>query len=169
MPISLIYARTTNYCIGANGALPWSLPDEYAHFTHTTTGSAVVMGRKTYQDHNSCLHGRMNIVITGKTDFPLAAEVLRACSLDEAIALAAQESEEVYVIGGGGLLAEALPMATTVYETIVHTEIAGDTFVDAFDFAQWRTELMQEHGPDERHAYGFSIYRHTRDSATAAG
>ena len=68
----LIYARSENYCIGREGALPWRLPDEFKHFTGVTMGAAVVMGRKTYEDHCCELPGRLNIVITRQEDFPLA-------------------------------------------------------------------------------------------------
>jgi dihydrofolate reductase len=162
LALSLIYARSENYCIGRNGDLPWELPDEFAHFTRTTTGGAVIMGRKTYQDHNSYLSGRLNIVVTRNPGLKLAANVMRASSLEAAIALAEQGDGEIFVIGGRDLLREALPLARTVYETVVHAEIAGDTFVDQFDFSGWHTEVLQQHSADAAHAYGFTIYRHDR-------
>lgn len=162
-PLSLIYARSENYCIGREGDLPWSLPDEYAHFTRTTTGGAVIMGRKTYQDHNSYLSGRLNIVVTRDKALPLAPNVLRAGSLAEALAFAEPEGGETFVIGGSELLREAFPMAGRVYETVVHATIEGDTFVDPFDFSSWRTDVLEEHLADAVHIHGFSIYRHVRD------
>ena len=164
MPISIIYARSQNYCIGRNGDLPWDLPDEFAHFTRTTTGGAVIMGRKTYQDHNSYLSGRVNIVVSRNSYLTLAPKVLRASSLVQAVAIAARERGEIFVIGGSGLLTEAFPGATTAYETVVHADIEGDTFVTPFDFSSWRTEQLEEHPVDDRHAHGFAIYRHVRDA-----
>ena len=164
MSLSIIYARSQNYCIGRNGDLPWDLPDEFAHFTRTTTGGAVIMGRKTYQDHNSYLSGRVNIVVSRNRYLTLAPKVLRASSLLEAIAIAARERGEIFVIGGSGLLTEAFPGATTAYETVVHADIEGDTFVTPFDFSSWRTEQLEEHPVDDRHAHGFAIYRHVRDA-----
>ena len=160
--VSLIYARSENYCIGREGDLPWELPDEFAHFTRTTTGGAVIMGRKTYQDHNSYLSGRVNIVVTRNRELTLAPKVLRASSLSEAIALAEQGGSEIFVIGGSSLLSEAFPMATTVYETVVHARIEGDTFVAPFDFKAWCSEVLEEHPADATHDYGFSVYRHVR-------
>ena len=89
--------------------------------------------------------------------------MLRADSLSAAVGLAEQESGEIFVIGGSGLLREALPMASTVYETVVHTVIEGDTFVDPFDFASWRTDVLEEHPADGAHSHGFTIYRHARE------
>jgi len=162
MSLSLIYARSENYCIGREGDLPWSLPDEFAHFMRTTTGGAVIMGRKTYQDHNSYLSGRVNIVVTRNKALPLAPNIMRASSLSNAIALAEQDGGEIFVIGGSGLLSEAFPRATTVYETVVHAVIEGDTFVDIFNFESWDTEVLEEHAADTAHIHGFTIYRHAR-------
>ena len=53
-------------------------------------------------------------------------------------------------------------MADTVYETVVHAKIPGDTFVDAFDFEGWRTLKLVEHPQDEAHIYGFGIYKYQR-------
>ncbi len=162
VPLSLIYARSENHCIGLDGELPWDLPDEFAHFTRTTTGGVVIMGRKTYQDHNSYLSGRVNIVVSRNAGLPLAAGVLRAGSLATAIAMAGEGAGEIFVIGGSGLFAEAFPLATTAYETVVHAVIEGDTFMPSFDFSDWHTERLAEHPADGKHAYGFTIFRHTR-------
>lgn len=162
MTLSLIYARSENYCIGREGQLPWELPDEFAHFIRTTTGGAVIMGRKTYQDHNSYLSGRVNIVITRNPDLPVASDVLLASSLPAAMAIAQRSAGEIFIIGGSVLFQKAFPLTTTVYETVVHSDIEGDTFVEPFDFTTWRTDLLKEHPADARHVYGFSIYRHVR-------
>lgn len=164
MSLSIIYARSQNYCIGRNGDLPWDLPDEFAHFTRTTTGGAVIMGRKTYQDHNSYLSGRVNIVVSRNRNLTLAPNVLGASSLGEAIAIAERGGQEIFVIGGSGLLSEAFSRTTTAYETVVRADIEGDTFVSPFDFSSWRTEKLEEHPVDDRHAHGFAIYRHVRDA-----
>ncbi|MEH6586180.1 MAG: dihydrofolate reductase [Halioglobus sp.] len=162
MPLALIYARSDNYCIGCDGALPWELPDEFKHFTATTMGSAVIMGRKTYEDHCCELPGRMNIVITRNKGFPLAPNVAPASSLQDAIGLAEQKHHKSFVIGGAKLLREALPLADTVYESVIHAKIPGDTYVDAFDFRRWSSELIEEHPTDNRHLFAFSVFRHRR-------
>ena len=161
-PLSLIYARAENDCIGCDGDLPWQLPDEFAHFTRTTAGGAVIMGRKTYQDHNSYLSGRVNIVVSRNQALRLAPNVQRAESLSAAIALAEQGDCEIFVIGGTALFREAFPRAQTVYETVVHADIDGDTFVDHFDYTGWHTEVLEHHPADDAHAWAFTIYRHTR-------
>ncbi|MEH6569554.1 MAG: dihydrofolate reductase [Halioglobus sp.] len=162
MSLALIYARSENYCIGRDGALPWRLPDEFKHFSAVTMGAAIVMGRKTYEDHCCELPGRLNIVITRQEALPLAQGVVRADSLQEAIAFAEHNRDHIFVIGGAGFLRDTLPVADTVYETVVHAELQGDTFVDAFDFEGWSSDLIEKHAADTKHQYAFSIYRHHR-------
>jgi len=160
--ISLIYARSLNHCIGDKGRVPWSLPKEFSHFEDTTMGKAVIMGRKTYEDHKSVLPGRRNIVISTQPDYRPANGVELAHSQADAIELAEQESEEVFVIGGVSLFIAELPKADLVYETVVDVQIPGDTVLPEFDFSLWNTELLQAHPIDEKHKFAFKIYRHRR-------
>ncbi|MGJ8686596.1 MAG: dihydrofolate reductase, partial [Spongiibacteraceae bacterium] len=156
MSLSLIYARSENHCIGSNGAIPWRLPEDFAHFKRTTMGKPILMGRKTYEDHQSALPGRLNIVISRQPDYQPVAGVVRCADLDSAKALAYQDSEDIFVIGGVSFFVETLASADYVYETVVHANIDGDAFLPAFDFSNWKTELLQEHPADERHAHAFS-------------
>lgn len=160
--ISLIYARSLDHFIGRNGRVPWHLPDEFAHFENTTMGKPIVMGRKTYEDHESMLHGRTNIVISTQTNYKVATGVKLVCSYEEAVALAQRESERVFVIGGSALIAAALPTADTVFETVVATLCGGDTVLPEFDFGSWDTRLLQEHPADKHHEFSFRIYQHKR-------
>jgi dihydrofolate reductase len=160
--VSLIYARSLNYCIGDNGGLPWCLPNEYAHFEKTTAGKAVVMGRKTYEDHESVLPGCLNIVVSKQQAYPVAEGIELVQSLPDALDLASKHSDEIFVIGGADLLNLAFSKADTVYETIVDTRISGDTVLPKFDFSDWNTELLQSHPVDTQHEFGFKVYLHQR-------
>ncbi len=166
MSLSLIYARSLNYCIGKDGRIPWHLPDEFGHFKRTTLGKPIIMGRKTYEDHQSALPGRLNIVVSRQSNYSVAEGIELVSSLAEAIALGlsynGSSSEEIFVIGGVSFFVEALPQASTVYETIVQTNIDGDSILSAFDFSDWTTSLLEEHAADERHAYAYKVYRHHR-------
>lgn len=163
--LALIYARSRNHCIGRDGRLPWRLPDEFAHFKRTTMGCPILMGRKTYEDHDSALPGRTNIVITRQPDYAnrVAPGVLVADALQAAIELArAQSPPEVFVIGGAGLLQAAFPQAQTVYETVVDAHIEGDTFLQPFDFTAWRATPLINHPADTRHDHAFVATRYDR-------
>ena len=162
MTLSLIYARSKNHCIGAAGAIPWHLPDDFAHFKHTTMGKPIIMGRKTYQDHQSALPGRLNIVVSSQANYPLADGIVLAHSLAEAIAIAHENNPSIFVIGGVSFFVEALPQADAVYETVVDAEVEGDAILPEFDFTGWQTEVLHQHAADERHKFGFTIYKHSR-------
>ena len=167
MTLALIYARSENRCIGADGGLPWRLPDDFAHFKRTTMGCPILMGRRTYEDHDNVLPGRTNVVLTRQPDFKAKPGLLVRRDLDAALAEFAPGSdanpgETVFVIGGAGLFAEAFPQADRVYETIVHAEVEGDTFLPDFDFTDWHTTLLDEHPADARHPHAFTILQHDR-------
>jgi len=162
MTISIIYARSANHCIGKDSRIPWHLPDEFAHFKHTTLGKPIIMGRKTYEDHQSALPGRLNIVVSRQADYALAEGVVLAPSLEAAIATGRKVSDEVFVIGGVQFFVDALPLADTVYETIVDAEINGEAMLPVFDFSQWQTQQLARHEADERHRFAYTVYKHQR-------
>ncbi len=162
MPLALIYARSENRCIGRDGELPWRLPDEFKHFKRTTMGRPIIMGRRTYEDHNNLLPGRTNIVLTSRRDFEPAEGVLVRHSLDDVLCEFDDGAGELFVIGGAGLFAAAFPMAQRVYETVVHAEVDGDTFLPDFDFSGWTHTVLEEHPADERHAHAFTVRRYDR-------
>lgn len=160
--ISLIYARSNNHCIGLNGRIPWRLPDDFAHFKKTTMGKPIIMGRKTYEDHSSALPGRLNIVVSRNKYYEAADGVVVVGSLESAIDCAYEDNTEIFVIGGVPFFEAAWPKAEVVYETVVDTTIEGDAILPAFDYSLWHTELLQDHPVDDRHAYAFKVYKHTR-------
>jgi dihydrofolate reductase len=165
MKLSIIYARSENRCIGKQGQIPWRLPDEFAHFKKTTLGKPIIMGRRTYEDHKSALPGRLNIVVTRQPDYRVATGVEVCTSLEAACERAQRDSNELFIVGGVRLFEMTFPCATTVYETIVHTEVeAGDTFLPAFDFSNFERTKLFEHAADERHAFAFTAYRYERCS-----
>lgn len=163
MTLSFIYARSLNRCIGKDGQIPWRLPDEFAHFKRTTMGKPIIMGRRTYEDHESALPGRLNIVVTRQRDYSVARGVEVCASLDAALERAKRESDEVFIVGGVSLFKAAFPLVDRVYETVVDLRVeGGDTFVPDFDFSDFeRTELFH-HEADARNAFAFTAYRYDR-------
>jgi len=159
--LSLIYARSLNHCIGSEGKLPWQLPDDYQFFDDTTRGHAVVMGRRTYEDHNSKLEDRFNLVVTSNARYIAAEGVTVVGSLQAALDLATK-CREVFVIGGVPLLVAAFDKADRVYETRINTTVNGDTFLPAFDFSDFETTTVASHPIDQQHAFSFNIYLHQR-------
>ena len=153
--IVLVVARAENGVIGRGGTLPWHIPADLRHFRQVTTGTPMIMGRKTFASLPKLLPGRRHIVLTRDAKWSAqGAEV--AFSVDEALALAA--SDRISVIGGAEIFDLFMPHATAIELTVVHAVIAGDTFMPAPDPALWR-EVSREHHPGEDGRPAFSFVR----------
>lgn len=132
--IGLIWAEARGGVIGAAGGMPWDVPEDLAHFSRTTRGGVVVMGRRTWEsfpDKYRPLPGRRNIVVTRSEQWhEPGAE--RAGSLDAALEMAATalpaENSTVWVIGGGAIFAEIIGRANLLVVTELDVEVEGDTF-----------------------------------------
>jgi dihydrofolate reductase len=125
--VGLIWAEARGGVIGADGGMPWHVPEDLAHFRAVTGAHDVVMGRRTWESlppRFRPLPGRRNIVVT-RSETWTATGAERAGSLDEALALA--DGAEVWVIGGGMLYAEAIRRADVLEVTRLDLEVAGDT------------------------------------------
>jgi len=157
LSLSIIYARSQNHCIGKQGRVPWQLPAEYASFDAITRGHAIIMGRRSYEDHHCALPERLNIVISRQPDYPVVDGVMLADSLETALAHAQQQSRRAFVIGGADLILASMPRAMAVFETVVDTHIDGDTFLPPQDFAQFNHQTLLQHLPDAIHEYGFTV------------
>jgi dihydrofolate reductase len=153
--LSIIAAVARNGVIGRDNTLPWRLPADLQHFKKTTTGHAIIMGRKNHEDIGRPLPNRRNIVITRDPDF-VAEGCLAAHSLDEALALSAAD-DEVFVIGGAQIYALALPLANRLYLTEVKADVQGDVRFPHFDRAQWRETFRESHRADERNEYDYDF------------
>lgn len=108
--------------------LPWHLPEDLKHFRKTTAGHAIIMGRKTFEAIGRPLPKRRNIVLSRSEASGLRERGVEvAPDLSSALALVADDPLP-FVIGGGSVYAEALPLATRVYLTRVDREVDGDVF-----------------------------------------
>ena len=158
MILSLIAAASENNVIGRDGELPWNLPDDLQHFKEITSGSPVIMGRKTFESIGRALPNRRNIVITrGNTYEAENCEI--AHSIDDALSIISDE-EEVFVIGGGEIYRQALLQADRIYLTRVHDVVDGDAFFPEMDEDEWEEVSREEHTKDEKnnHDYTFLVY-----------
>ncbi|MEM6553105.1 MAG: dihydrofolate reductase [Planctomycetota bacterium] len=162
MKLSMIYARSENYCIGKAGGIPWRLPGDFQHFKRTTMGHTLIMGRATYEEINAALPGRLNIVLTSQRDYTAADGVVVLPNMEAALERAAHHSDAAFIAGGARLYREMFDRVEKVYETVVHTEVDGDTFVPLFDFSGWEHQLLIKHPSDERHAYAWTAQRWDR-------
>jgi dihydrofolate reductase len=154
----LIVAMGKNRVIGANGRLPWHLPNEVRLFKRLTMGHHIVMGRKTYESINRLLPGRTTVIVTRQRDYSVPGAIV-AHSVDSALE-ACRGDDEVFVIGGAELFRETLPIADRLYLTVVDAEPEGDTFMPEYDERAWRETSEEHFAADEKHAhaYRFAVY-----------
>jgi dihydrofolate reductase len=156
--ISFVVAMDKKRVIGADGGLPWRLPDDMKHFRQVTMGKPVLMGRITYEsipDRFRPLSGRTNIVLTRQSGYSAPGCVI-VHSLNEALAAAAGQPE-LMVIGGAQLYEQLLPQAERIYLTLVDGEYTGDVYFPQLDMSQWRELSRHEHTADEKHSVNFII------------
>ncbi|PJJ63426.1 dihydrofolate reductase [Compostimonas suwonensis] len=133
MSPSLIWAQAHGGVIGDAGTIPWHVPEDLAHFTELTRGGTVVMGRRTWDslpERFRPLPGRHNIVVTRNPQWS-ADGATAAPSLDAA--LAAAGADTVWVMGGGEIYRQAMPLASRLEVTEVDLDAAGDTVAPALD------------------------------------
>lgn len=157
MTLSLIVAAANNGVIGKSGGLPWYLPAELARFKQLTMGHPLIMGRKTHESIGRALPGRDNIVISSNREYK-AEDCQVVPSLEAAIAAAkkAEGSDEIFVIGGESVFAEALPLADKIYLTKVDADVNGDRRFD-YDPEAWRQTFSEKHTADENNKYPFEF------------
>ena len=141
--ITLIAARAHNSAIGKGGTIPWHLTEDLQYFMQATMGSAVIMGRHTWESlpHKPLRH-RANIVVTSKPcDAPHCVS-----TVDNAIMLAQTLGyDDIYGIGGAGIYKELMPLADRLCLTEVDLKVEdADTFFPCFDKAEWRLKTQTE-------------------------
>ncbi|MDJ1470153.1 dihydrofolate reductase [Cytophagaceae bacterium DM2B3-1] len=157
MQISIIAAFTENRVLGKDNQLIWHLPEDLKNFKRLTSGHPIIMGRKTFESLGRPLPNRTNIIITRNPDYQ-ATGCMIVSSLEEAIQKATNiDREEVFVIGGGEIYTQALPLADTMYLTHVHTTLEGDTLFPVFSSQEWNIAHTQSFKKDEKHVYDFDI------------
>ena len=149
-----------NRVIGADGKIPWHLPNELQLFKSVTMGHHIIMGRKTFESINRLLPGRTTVIVTRQKDYAVpGAKIVH--TMDEAVALCAGDSE-IFIIGGGELYRAAMPKADRIYLTVVDAAPAGDTHMPKFNPAQWRINSTQRYSKDERHPHDYRFEVHDR-------
>ena len=159
MLISLIVAMASNRVIGDRGDIPWKIPGEQKMFKEITLGHAVIMGRKTYESLIRPLPERTNIVVTRQTDYKAPGCII-AQDLDRAIKSVATGESEAFIIGGGQLYHETIPVADRIYVTLIPRKIPGDTFFPKISDANF--EIIKSEYIDGPEPYHFYIYERVK-------
>lgn len=157
--MSIIAAVAQNGVIGDRNALLWHISEDMKHFKALTTGHPVVMGRKTWESLGRPLPNRVNVVITRQAIEIPGCRVVH--SLDEAVALFATD-EEIFIIGGAQIYAEALPRAGRFYLTRVFHDYEGDTRFPAWDESEWQLAESESFACGRDYPWPFAFERWDR-------
>ena len=156
--ICAIAAVARNGVIGADGDIPWRIPEDWARFKRLTMGHALVMGRKTYDSIGRPLPGRTTYVIT-RDRMWRGEGTVAVPGVEEAIERAvAAGSAVVWVAGGGEIYRAAWERLDRLEITEVDAEPAGDATFPAIEEDRW-IEVGRESHP------GFSFVSYARPVA----
>ena len=154
--VYLIAAVARNRVIGANGKLPWHLPEDLKHFRKLTLGHPVIMGRRTWESLGKPLPGRENIVISRKPGYQAPGASV-AATLEGAVALCSGETL-AFVIGGAEIYAAALPLADGLVLTEIDEDYEGDTRFPHWDRKAWRVSQNETHTSSTGVRFDFVLY-----------
>ncbi|MBP1853505.1 dihydrofolate reductase [Rhizobium halophytocola] len=164
--ISMVVAVARNGVIGRDNDMPWRLSTDLKRFKALTLGKPLVMGRRTFQSFGSRpLPGRPHIVVT--RDAAYAPEgVETAPGLEAALERAAEIAaatgvDEICVIGGGQIYAQAMPFADVLHVTHVDAEIEGDTVFPPVDPDMFEPveQLAVPAGEKDNYPTKYVVYR----------
>lgn len=159
MEINIIAAVAKNRAIGLNNKLLYWLPNDLKRFKQLTSGHTILMGRKTYESlPKGALPNRRNVVVSR------SVEKIEGCdcysSINEALD-SCDSGEQVFVIGGGSIYEQTLPLADNLYLTEVDdTPKDADTFFP--DYSEWKEVKRECHEKDERHAFNYAFVDYSK-------
>lgn len=159
MSTCIVVAMARNRTIGVNNTLPWRCPEDLKHFKQLTMGHHMIMGRKTYDSIGKPLPGRTTVVVTRDINLKIKG-CLIAHSLHEALAACAND-ENIFIVGGAEIYAQALAHVDTLYITEIQQDVAGDAWFPEFDQAAWQEvarEVRTQTSPQPLE-YHFVTYR----------
>jgi dihydrofolate reductase len=131
-----VAAMAANRVIGAEGKIPWHLPEDLRWFKELTMGGTLLMGRVTYDSIGKPLPGRKTIVMSRRDGLVIpGVQVIRDLSGLQSAGI----EGEIFVVGGSEVYRVALPYCRDLYLTEVKKEVAGDrkfpVFEDLFRFS----------------------------------
>jgi dihydrofolate reductase len=145
--ISIIVAISDDLGIGKNNDLLWHIPEDMKRFKRLTMGKTVIMGRKTWESlPKRPLPGRRNIVITD-----IQGEVFEGAESAYSISDAAAKcnvGEEAFIMGGGSVYRQFMPIADRLYITHVHLVAPADIYFPEIDPGKWEIIEKEEFGAD---------------------
>lgn len=160
--LTMIVAAGENNEIGKNNDLIWHLRDDLKRFKALTSGHHIIMGRKTFESFPKPLPNRTHIVISRQSDYKVPEGVIVVNNIEAAIALAKDDAQP-FIIGGGEIYKLAMPYASKLELTRVHSNFDADTFFPEINLSVWKETANTFHTKDENHDFEFSFVTYQRD------
>ncbi len=160
--VTMIVAAGENDAIGKDNKLIWHLRDDLKRFKTLTSGHHIIMGRKTFESFPKPLPNRTHVVITRQDNYTVPKGVIVVNSLDAALEVSKKDNQP-FIIGGGEIYKQAMPIANTIELTRVHESFEADTFFPKIDASNWKETANTFHNKDENHKYEFSFLTYKRN------
>lgn len=160
MTLSIIVAMAENRAIGRNGDLIWHNSRDLKQFKKITTGHSVIMGYKTYLSlpNHKALPNRRNIILSSRLDeapegFELADSINAALDM-------VKDEEEVFIMGGGMVYEQFLPMTDRLYLTRIGKSFEADTYFPYVNFDEWDLVDLEVIDDDDSvdYSYRFEVW-----------
>jgi dihydrofolate reductase len=146
--ISIIVAVSEDWGIGKDNELLWKISEDLKRFKKLTMGNAVIMGKKTWESlPKKPLPGRKNIVLTDNPDECVECSVT-AYSIEDALSKC-ERGEEIFIIGGGSVYRQFMPLADRLYITHVHRMAPADIYFPEIDKNIWKVVEKEEFPSNE--------------------
>lgn len=161
MILSHLVAAAANDVIGVNNDLPWDIPEDMKFFRDKTKGKAMIMGRKTFESVGHPLPNRLSVIVTRQKDYPPPSPLtVIKPDLQSAIEYCKTQTskygEEIFIIGGGEIFKESMPLVDVIYLTRIHKDFAGDIRYPVVDEKVF--ELIERRDREEPVPFSFLTY-----------
>ena len=160
--LTIIVAAGENNAIGKDNKLIWHLSDDLKRFKSLTSGHHIIMGRKTFESFPKPLPKRTHVVISRQPNYKVPDGVILVDSLEKAIDIA-KDDPQPFIIGGGEIYKQSIPLADKLELTRVHASFDGaDTFFPEVDTSIWKEIDRKTHDKDKDHDYAFSFITYVK-------
>jgi len=154
--VRAIAAVSRNGVIGANGRLPWKLPEDVEYLHRCVKGGVVIEGRHCYESRGHAFPGaEETVVLSSRADW--RPQDVRVCpSMNSALAVASASGSPVWIAGGQRVYEEAFPFCRRLYLTLIDADFDGDTFLPDWT-GRFPVELSRRASRDGGLGYAFLV------------
>ncbi len=158
MILSTIVGMGNNHEIGKGNDIPWYLPADLKYFKRTTVGHPIIMGRKCFESIGRPLPNRTNIIVSRNPEFCIEGCIL-VHTMNAALVVAEEQgAEEAFIIGGGEIYCEGLPLSTKLYVTNIDIDVPdADIYFPPINFEDWELISEEHHQKDAKNHYDYSF------------